>query len=250
MFCKNCGRNIGNTTRCPICDGGGVKPILSVKPVRSTSSTVFMVLYAVFVAICAIWQYWLSSNFQAEISAHTNMELSGRGLFVVFIILAAIPIYFMAKRNKLRLCAIFFLIGMLFLTIGSASACFSIFKAGIYYEYGYEVELFSSVFDEMSGEYEEIQTGLSYIKIILIAVCFFAILVPSAMFSSTMLLMPDKKWFTILMIIATIIAAFISVITCGIGTMFAGPYPCLILFLGFYMRTNYSALLSEKKIGK
>lgn len=243
MFCKNCGRNLGNTAWCPICDVGGLQPTLPVKSIRSTSSTVFMILYAVCIGVCAIWQHLFFSNLEEEFSLHVDGAFGGGGL-LIFVILTAVPVYFMAKKSKLRLCVIFLLVGMAFLAIGIVSSILSFLKEAIDQEYGYETELFSLFTDRRSAEYEEMQFGLKIIKIYLGVSCFFAFLVPSVVLTSATLFTSSKKTFTALMIVAVCIAALVSLIT---FFWQAGPYSCLILFLGLYLRENYDALLAEKR---
>lgn len=165
-----------------------------------------------------------------------NSESGGYGWILLSGIILGASAYFLIKQKHLKICVIFLLVSaVLYFAFN-----FSSVTDMINFAYPTGNSSVSDYLSEINEEYVMSKLLGDVLKVIFTMVNL-SILVPSIVLSSAILLVKERKIFTALTIVASIVALFSS----GIF------YALAILFMGLSIRMDFEELLIEKfGIGK
>lgn len=180
-------------------------------------STAFPALYIAVVALVVIVGIIYNDSVDATVMERYGEAAPAGGLIfeLLYGAILMIPAYFLLQHKKLKWCVLFILIGAMVLFVWEHNWCSFI----------------------MNNELEHssmLQRGLFLMNVVLILG-----FIPSIVFSAAILWANDKKVFTALTIVATVVAVLVSLDQCPV-----------ILFMGLAIRNDFDILLQERTEAK
>ena len=150
-----------------------------------------------------------------------------------------IPAYFLLQHKKLKWCVLFILIGVVVSFIWEHNIIsFVLDKEFGHSDEGELGEILQDLLPYYQDEVREDRT-IGGVVLLLSNILLILTFIPSIVLSAAILWANDKKVFTALTIVATVVAALVSLDQCPV-----------ILFMGLAIRNDFDILLQERTEAK
>lgn len=203
-------------------------------------STVFPVLYIVAAAIMIIFGI-VANHYVGAATMEQYGESVPAGGFIWFLYSVAIlvPSVFLLQHKNLKWCVLFMLIGVVASFIwGHNIISFVLDKEFGHSDEGELGEILQDLLPHYQDEVREDRT-IGGVVLLLSNILLILTFIPSIVLSAAILWANDKKVFTALTIVATVVAALVSLDQCPV-----------ILFMGLAIRNDFDILLQERTEAK
>lgn len=204
-------------------------------------SAAFPVLYIAVVALVVIVGILYNDSINATVMEQYGEDAPAGGLIfeLLYGAILMIPAYFLLQHKKLKWCVLFILIGVVASFIWEHNVIsFVLDKEFGHSDEGELGEILQDLLPYYQDEVREDRT-IGGVVLLLSNILLILTFIPSIVFSAAILWANDKKVFTALTIVATVVAALVSLDQCPV-----------ILFMGLAIRNDFDILLQERTEAK